>query len=124
MNLKAIHCNGEVVYVFLNPPPNPNCQDGLPCQTLKSYFNNKTFIQQSVNLTIIFLAGQHEGGGQRIALKSTSFTVRGAGKLGVVIEDVNIELQYDMEICLKNVALDHWNSTPFSCIPDAGSIYW
>jgi hypothetical protein len=60
---------------------------------------------------MIFLAGQHEGGGQRVALKSTSFTVRGAGALDVVIKDVNIELQYAIEICFENVILDHWNST-------------
>jgi hypothetical protein len=111
MNLKSIHCNSELVYVSPNPPPNPDCHDGLPCQTIKSYFNNKTFTQQSVNLTMIFLAGQHVGGGQRVSLKSTSFTVRGAGELDVVIKDVNIELQYATEICFENVTLDHWNST-------------
>jgi hypothetical protein len=98
------------VYVSPNPPPNPDCHDDLPCQTLKSYFKNKTFIQQSINLTMIFLAGEHVGGGQRIAPKSTSFTVRGAGVLDVVIKDVNIELQYATKICFENVTLHHWNS--------------
>ncbi len=113
INLNSIHCNSElhVVYVAPNPPPNPDCHDGLPYQTLKSYFNNKTFTQQSVNLTMIFLVGQHEGGGQRIALKSTSFTLIGAGKLDVIVKDVNKELQYATEICVENVILDHWNST-------------
>ena len=109
-NLKSIHCNSELVYVSPNPPPNPDCHDGLLCQTLKSYFNNKTFTQQSVNLTMIFLAGEHVGGDQKIALKSTSFTVRGAGALDVVIKDVNMELQYATEICFENVIFDHWNS--------------
>ena len=111
VNLKSIHCNIELVYVTPNPPPNPDCNDGLPCQTLKSYFNNKTFIQQSVNLTMIFLAGQHEGGGQSITLKSTSFTIRGAGKLDAVIKDVNIELKYATVICYENIILQLWNST-------------
>ena len=93
MNLKSIHCNGELVYVSPNPPPNPDCHDGLPCQTLKSYFNNETFTLQSIDLTMIFLAGEHVGGGQRIELMSTSFTIRGAGVLDVVIKDVSIELQ-------------------------------
>ena len=111
VNLKSIHCNGELVYVTPNPPPNPDCHDGLPCQTLKSYFNNKTFTQQSVNLTMIFLAGQHEGGGQKISLKSTSFTIRGAGNLDAVVKDVNIELKYARVIYFENVILQHWNST-------------
>ena len=110
VNLKSIHCNGELVYVSPNPPPNPDCHDGLPCQTLKSYFNNKTFTQQSVNLTMIFLAGEHEGGGQRISLKSTSFIVRGAGKLDAIVKCVNIELLYATDIYFENVILDHWNS--------------
>ena len=101
VDLKSIHCNIELVYVTPNPPPNPDCNDGLPCQTLKSYFNNKTFIQQSVNLTMIFLAGQHEGGGQSITLKSTSFTIRGAGKLDAIVKVVNIELPYATEIYFK-----------------------
>ena len=109
VNLKSIHCISELVYVSPNSP-NPDCHDGLPCQTLKSYFNNKTLTQRSINLTMIFLVGEHVGGGQRIALKFTSFTVRGAGKLGVVIKDVNIELQYATEIRFENVALVHWNS--------------
>ena len=111
VNLISIHCNSELVYVTPNPPLNPDCHDGLPCQTLRSYFNNETFTQQSVNLTMIFLAGQHEGGGQKIALKFTSFTVRGAGKLDTVVKDVNIELQYATEICFENVTLHHWNCT-------------
>jgi hypothetical protein len=49
---------------------------------------------------MIFLAGQHVGGGQRVSLKSTSFTVRGAGELDVVIKDVNIELRYATEIAI------------------------
>ena len=36
MNLKSVHCNCELVYVSPNPPPNPDCHDGLPYQTLKS----------------------------------------------------------------------------------------
>jgi predicted outer membrane repeat protein len=61
---------------------------------------------------MIFLGGQHEGGdGQRVALKFTSFTVRGARALDVVIKDVIIDLQYATEICFDNVTLDHWNST-------------
>jgi hypothetical protein len=61
---------------------------------------------------MIFLVGQHEGGdGQRVALKFTSFTVRGARALDVAVKDVNIELQYATEICFENVTLDHWNST-------------
>ena len=111
VNFKSIHCNIELVYVTPNPPPNPDCNDGLPCQTLKSYFNNKTFTQQNINLTMIFLAGQHEGGGQSITLKSTSFTIRGAGKLDAIVKDVNIELPYATEIYFENVVLDHWNST-------------
>ena len=99
------------IYVSPNPPPNPDCHDGLPCQTLKSYFNNKTFTQQSVKLTMIFLAGEHEGAGQNIVLKSTSFTVRGTGKTEVVVKDVNIELQYATEICFENVTLHQWNNT-------------
>ena len=99
-NVKSIHCNDELVYVSPNPP-NSGCHDGFQCQTLKSYFNNETFTQQSVNLTMIFLAGQHEGGGQKISLKSTSFTIRGTGQLEVVVKDVNIELQFATEIYLR-----------------------
>ena len=111
VNLTSIHCNSELVYVSPSPPPNPDCHDGLPCQTLKSYFNNKTFTQQSVNLTMIYLAGQHKGGGQQIALKSTSFIVRGTGVLDVIIKNVNIELQYATEIYFENIILNHWNCT-------------
>ena len=111
MSLISIHCNSELVYVSPNPPPNPDCHDGLPCQTLRSYFNNKTFTQQSVNLTMIFLAGHHVGSGQQIALKSTSFIVRGTGALDVIIKNVNIELQYATEIYFENIILNHWNST-------------
>ena len=113
VTLISIHCNSdsELVYVSPSPPPNPDCHDGLPCQILKSYFNNKTFTQQSINLTMIFLAGQHKGGGQRISLKSTSFTVRGTGKLDAVVKDVNIELKYATVICFENVILHLWNST-------------
>ena len=107
MNLKSIHC--ELVYVTPNPPPNPDCHDGLPCQTLKTYLNNDTITQLSINLTMIFLAGEHEGGGQRISLMSFSFTVRGAGALNVVIKDVNIEFQFATEIYFENVTLHHWN---------------
>ena len=107
VNSKSVYCNSEVVYVTPNPPPNLDCHDGLPCQTLKSYFNNKTFTHESTNLTMIFLPGLHVGGGQRIALKSTSFTVRGADKLGVVIKDVNIELQLATVIHLEDVTPDH-----------------
>ena len=112
VNLKSIHCSGELVYVSPNPRPNPDYYDGLPCQTLKSYFNNKTFTQQSVNLTMIFLPGEHIGlrGGQKIELKSTSFTIRGTGQLEVVVKDVNIELQYATEIRFENITLHHWNS--------------
>ena len=109
--LISTHCNSELVYVSPNPPPNPDCHDGLPCQTLKSYFNNKTFTQQSVNLTMIFLAGEHEGDGQQFAPKSTSFIVRGTGILNVIIKNVNIELQYATEICFENIVLNHWNCT-------------
>ena len=112
VNLRFIKCNSELVYVTPNRPPNPDCHDGLPCQTLRSYFNNKTFIQQSVNLTMIFLAGEHIlGGGQRIALKFTSFTIRGTGKLEVVVKNVNVDFQYATQICFENVIFDHWNST-------------
>ena len=55
-------------------------------------------------------AGQHEGGGQQIALKSTSFIVRGTGVLDVIIKNVNIELQYATEIYFENITLNHWNS--------------
>ena len=65
VNLKSIHCNSELVYVSPTPP-NPDCHDGLQCQTLKNYFNNKTFTQQSINLTMTFLIGEHIGDGQRI----------------------------------------------------------
>jgi hypothetical protein len=34
---------------------------------------------------MLFLGGQYEGGGQRVALKFTSFTVRGSGKLDIAI---------------------------------------
>ena len=111
VSLTSIHCNSELVYVTPNAPPNPDCHDGLPCQTLKSYFNNKTFIQQSVNLTMIFLAGQYEGGGQQIVLKSMSFIVSGAGVLDVIVKNVNIELQYATEIYFENIILNHWNCT-------------
>ena len=110
VSLTSIHCNSELVYVTPNAPPNPDCHDGLPCQTLKSYFSNKTFTQQSVNLTMIFLAGQHEGGGQQIALTSTSFIISGTGVLDVIIKNVNIELQYATEIYFENIILNHWNS--------------
>ena len=112
VTLISIHCNSdsELVFVSPNPPPNPDCHDGLPCQTLKSYFNNKTFTQQNINLTMIFVAGEHVGGGQQIVLKSTSFIVRGAGKLDAIVKDVNIELQYAIEICFENITLHHWNS--------------
>ena len=112
LNLKSVHCysNSELVYVSPSPPPNADCHEGLPCQTLKNYFNNKTFTQQSINLTMIFLIGEHVGGVQRIALNFTSFTVRGAEKLGVVVKNVNIELKYATEINFENVMLDHWNS--------------
>ena len=117
VNLISIHCNSELVYVSPNPPPNPNCYYGLPCQTLRSYFNNKTFTQQSINLTMIFLVGEHVGDGQRIAPKFTSFTARGAGKLDVFVKGVNVELRYATEICFENVILQHWNimspSPPF-----------
>ena len=110
VNSKSVHCNSdsEVVYVTPNPSPKPDCRNSLPCGTLKSYFNNKSLTQESTNLTMIFLPGLHVGGGHRIALKSTSFTVRGAGKLDVKIKDANIELQYATEIHLENVTLSRW----------------
>ena len=107
LKVKSIHCNSELVYVSPIPPPNADCHEGLPCQTLKNYFNHNTFTQQSIILTMIFLIGEHVGGVQRIALTFTSVTVRGAEKLGVAVKNVNIELQYATEICFGNVTLTH-----------------
>ncbi len=74
------HCNGsgEVIY-YVTPtlPPNPDCPDGLPCHTLKHYFSNNSFTEQTANLSMIFLTGHHEGVCKQTELKSLSFSASG-----------------------------------------------
>ena len=106
--LKLIHlCCGEEVYVTPTPPPNPDCPDGLPCQTLQHYFNNVSLIQQDKKITMIFLSGQHEGVCNRTVLMLTSFTLKGLGQ-GVAINCTDIELRNATKIHLECLTIVQW----------------
>ena len=94
------HCNGEVVYVTPTIPPNPDCPDGLPCHTLKQYFSNNSLTQQSTNLSMIFLPGQHAGVCKRTELKSLSFNATGVGQV-VTINCTTIVFSNAMKIYLQ-----------------------
>jgi hypothetical protein len=99
---------GEVVYyVTPTPPPNPDCPDGLPCYTLKSYFSNSSFTEQTANLTMIFLTGQHEGVCKQTELKSLSFSASGVAQK-VAINCTTIIFSSAVEIYFTNLILDHW----------------
>ena len=97
-------CDGEVVYVTPTPPPNFDCPDGLPCQTLQHYFSNSSFTEQNIDLTMIFLIGQHEGVCEQTELKSHSFNATG---VGVTIKCTYIEFRKAVAMFFTNVTLNH-----------------
>ena len=110
MLISLHHCNGEVVYVTATIPLNPDCPDGLPCHTLKQYFSNNSLTQQSTNLIMIFLPGQHAGVCKRTELKSFSFNATGVGQV-VTINCTTIVFSNAMEIYFTNLTLDHWHTS-------------
>ena len=109
--LTPLHrCNGEVelvYYVTPTLPPNPDCPDGLPCHTLEHYFSNSSFTEQTTNLSMIFLAGQHAGVCKQTELKSLSFSASGVGH-EVAINCTNIVFSNAVAIYFENLTLDHW----------------
>ena len=101
------HCNGEVVYVTPTVPPNSDCPDDLPCHTLK-YFSNSSFTEQTANLSMIFLTGQHEGVCKWTELKSLSFSASGVGH-EVTINCTTIVFSNALAILyFENLTLDNW----------------
>ena len=102
------HCNGEVVY-YVTPtlPPNPDCPDGLPCHTLEHYFSNSSFTEQTTNLSMVFLTGQHAGVCKQTELKSLSFSASGVGH-EVAINCTTIVFSNAVAIYFTNLTLDHW----------------
>ena len=100
-------CNGEVVYVTSTPPPNPDCPDGLQCQTLQHYFNNESFTEEVAALVMVFLIGEHAGVCKQTVLQSNSFNITGVGQ-GVTINCTIIELKSATAIYFENVKIDHW----------------
>ena len=102
------HCNGEVVY-YVTPtlPPNPDCPDGFPCHTLEHYFSNSSFTEQTANLSMAFLTGQHAGVCKQIELKSLSFSASGVGH-DVAINCTKIVFSNAVAIHFTNLTLDHW----------------
>ena len=101
------HCNGEVVYVTPTLPPNPDCPDGLPCHTLEHYFSNSSFTEQTANLSMVFLTGQHGGVCKQTELKSFSFSASGVGH-EVAINCTTIVFSNAVAIYFTNLTLDHW----------------
>ena len=99
-------CDGEVVYVTPTPPPNFDCPDGLPCQTLQHYFSNSLFTEQNIDLTMIFLIGQHEGVCKQTELKSHSFNATRVGQ-GVTIKCTYIEFRKAVAMFFTDVTLNH-----------------
>ena len=100
------HCEGVVVYVTPTPPPNADCPHDMPCHTLQHFFNNESFLQQSDNLTMNFINGEHIGLCKKTAIKSTSFSVIGIDKEVTIMCSI-VELVNATEICIENVTLDH-----------------
>ena len=103
-----VFVGGEAVtyYVTPTPPPNPDCPDGLPCQTLQYYFNS-SLIEERIDLTMIFLTGHHAGVCGRTVLKSVSFNVTGVSQ-GVTVNCTYIELRNATAINFEKITLDHW----------------
>ena len=104
------HCNGEVgpvYYVTPTLPPNPDCPDGLPCHTLEHYFSNSSFTEQTANLSMVFLTGQHAGVCKQTELKSLSFSASGVGH-EVAINCTKIVFSNAVAIYFTNLTLDHW----------------
>ena len=99
-------CHGEVVYVTPNPPPDDSCPHGVPCHTLQYYFSNESFLEQSRNLTMMFMSGEHVGLYHKTtAIQSTSFNVTGIDH--VVIKCAIFEHKCATAIHFKSVTLDH-----------------
>ena len=101
------HCNGEVVYVTPTLPPNPDCPGGFPCHTLEHYFSNSSFTEQTANLSMVFLTGQHAGVCKQTELKSLSFSASGVGH-EVAINCTTIVFSNAVAIYFTNLTLDHW----------------
>ena len=100
-------CHGEVVYVTPNPPPNDHCPHGVPCHTLQYYFSNESFLEQSHNLTMIFMSGEHVGLCHKTtAIQSTSFRVIGIDE-GVIIMCAILKLSCATAINFESVTIDH-----------------
>ena len=99
-------CEGVVVYVTPTPPPNADCPHDMPCHTLRHFFSNESFLQQSDNLTMNFINGEHIGLCKKTAIKSTSFSVIGIDKEVTIMCSI-VELVNATEICIENVTLDH-----------------
>ena len=100
-------CKGEVVFITPTPPPNPDCPDGLPCQTLQQYFSNSSFTESNIDLIMIFLVGQHVGVCNRTVLKASSFTVMGIGP-GVIVTCTHVDIRCATLVYFERVTLDHW----------------
>ena len=103
--LQQCNCYNEEVYVSPTPHPNQDCP-GQPCRTLQQYFSNTSFTQQSANLSMIFLTGQHTGECKWTELKSISFTAIGVTE-SVKIYCTNIEFSKATKMSLTNVTLNH-----------------
>ena len=103
--LQQCNCYNEVVYVSPTPHPNQDCP-GQPCRTLQQYLSNTSFTQQSANLSMIFLTGQHTGECKWTELKWIFFTAIGVSR-GVKIHCTNIEFSKVAIISLTNVSFDH-----------------
>ena len=106
--LSVVFVGGEAVtyYVTPTPPPNSDCPDGLPCQTLQ-YYLNSSLIEEGIHLTMIFLTGHHAGVCTKTILKSTFFNATGVTQ-DVIINCTNIEFINATAINFEKVTLDHW----------------
>jgi predicted outer membrane repeat protein len=87
-------------------PPNPDCPDGLPCHTLKHYFSNSSFTEQTANLSMIFLTGQHEGVCKQTELKLLSFSASGVDQK-VATNCTTIVFSNAVTTFFENLTLDH-----------------
>ena len=101
------YSNGELVYVTPTSLPNPDCPEGMPCQTLQHHFNNASLTEQRFNLTMIFLSGQHAGVCNRTVLMPASLTLMGVNQ-GVIINCTNVELRRATKIRIEYLVIDQW----------------
>ena len=100
----------ELFYVTPTQPPNPECPQNSPCQTLQYYFDNSTVLRDfdsNTKLTLMFLNGNHTLTlclCTRLVILPAKLAIVGLKGSVVVIHNMEVDFQV-FQLTIDNIVL-------------------